>query len=305
MRKQWAVWVVGVLTVGCSSDQRDYGSSTTGGAGGGGASSDGGTRAGSAGTASSGAAGSSNGSGGDGNGGSTNTEAGTGGTVGGSAPGEAGAAGDDPMGEGGEAGQPSTPMCGNGKKDAGEACDNGAENGLELLRCAPDCSRVIVAKHIKLGNEVSNGRLQPNPVAIADATCPVGYKALFAFGAVRRATTSANKVSNPIDWVIQPYTQYVATTENPLWLTDSVALLGVRNGAFVGLENAVDGATQVMLTGMKADWTTLGTDNCNGWSASQGDGKHYGFALSKTIGFLYDDATITCEGVASFYCVEQ
>lgn len=301
MRKQWAVWVVGVLVVSCGSEDRQFGSSTGGGAGAGGFANDGGTRAGGgAGLASGGAAGSSSG----GDGGSTITEAGTGGSAG-EASGEAGAAGHDTMGEGGAAGQPSMPMCGNGTKEAGEACDDGAENGLELLRCAPDCSRVIVAKHIMLGTERSNGNLQPNPVATADATCPVGYKAMFGYGSVRRATTSANKVSNPIDWVIQPYTQYVTLTENPIWLTDSVALLGVRNGAFVGLENAIDGATQVMLTGLKADWTTLGTNNCNGWTSPTGDEKHYGFASSKSIDFLYGESTSGCNYTASFYCIEQ
>ena len=86
-------------------------------------------------------------------------------------------------------------------------------NGLELLRCAPDCSGIIQSKRIKFGPERAGGNLQPNPVATADASCPVGYKALFAYAAVRRATTSPNKVANSIDWVIHPYTYYVTATE--------------------------------------------------------------------------------------------
>jgi hypothetical protein len=195
-------------------------------------------------------------------------------------------------------------VCGDGDVGPSETCDKGAENGFELLRCAPDCSRIIQIKHLKLSPERMGGNLQPNPVATADASCPVGYKALFAYAAVRRATTSPNKVANPIDWVIQPYTYYVNEAENPVWLTDDVALLGVRMGAFSPLKNQIGGTTSVVLTGLNGDWTTLGADNCGGW-ANNAYSKHYGFAFNQDIGFLYSDDVLSCDAVVNFYCVEQ
>jgi hypothetical protein len=153
-------------------------------------------------------------------------------------------------------------VCGDGDVGPGEKCDEGAANGLGLLKCAPDCSRMIVKKKIVVSTVLPDGGyLGPNPVAKADSFCPQGYKALFVFGDTRRATTSANEVKNPIDWVISPYTYYYNSQSNPLWLTDSVALLGVRNGTFLALENPVSIISDVSVSGLAADWTTLGVTN--------------------------------------------
>src|SRR4051794_39739893 len=46
-------------------------------------------------------------------------------------------------------------------------------------------------KHIIVSPEVQGEKLQPNPVAFADAQCPAGFKALFGYGSSRRATTVA------------------------------------------------------------------------------------------------------------------
>jgi hypothetical protein len=154
--------------------------------------------------------------------------------------------------------------------------------------------------------QVDGGDLDPDPVATADAACPEGYKALFAYGAYRRATTTANKVANPVDWVVQPYTYYVNENEQPIWITDDVALLGMRDGEFVGLENSISGMTLTVFTGLKADWTTLATDNCEGWSLGTSSySKHYGFAYDSGIEFLYSDDVSVCDGSSAFYCVEQ
>jgi hypothetical protein len=198
-------------------------------------------------------------------------------------------------------------VCGDGDVGPGEKCDEGAANGLGLLKCAPDCSRTIVKKQIVVSQEQMGSNFEPNPVAHADAACPPNYKALFVFGDARRATTSANEITNPVDWVLAPYTYYYNAHSNPVWLTDAVALLGVRNGAFVGLENPVrEIITAYAVTGLAADWTTLGKQNCSGWSKLGGGvDKSVGFTFGVDITFLVDSDLTDCSSAASFYCVEQ
>lgn len=199
-------------------------------------------------------------------------------------------------------------ICGDGDVGPSEKCDEGAENGLGLLKCAPDCSRVIVQKQIVVSTFQPTGIFGGvNPVDFADSQCPANHKALFAFGNIRRATTIGNKVMNPIDWVLTPYTYYYNAQSNPVWLTDGVALLGVRNGTFVGLENPVrPNVTTNSLTGLTADWTTLGSDNCNGWTSIQtAANRSQGWSFATDISFIVDAGLGSCAFEYVLYCVEQ
>ena len=199
-------------------------------------------------------------------------------------------------------------ICGDGDVGPEENCDEGAENGLGLLKCAPDCSRVIVDKQIVISSQMPNGSFGgANPVDFADSHCPAGYKALFAFGNLRRATTVGNEVTNPVDWVLAPYTYYYNSQSNPVWLTDDVALLGVRDGAFVGLENPIRPlVTENSISGLTADWTTLGSDNCNGWTnLNSGSNKSVGWTFADDISFIVDATLSSCSASAVLYCVEQ
>ena len=163
---------------------------------------------------------------------------------------------------------------------------------------------MIRVKHVIFSpKQAPNAQLAPNPVASADATCPAGYKAFFVFGTSRRATTTAFKVENSIDWVIQPYTYYYNSEEKPVWLTDSVALLGVRNGNFTTLENRIAGYIAYVASGLNADYTTLATDNCQSWTAL-GYNMSYGLAGETSSRFI-TDATVECSNEVWFYCVEQ
>lgn len=197
-------------------------------------------------------------------------------------------------------------VCGDGDVGPDENCDEGAENGLGLLKCAPDCSRTIVKKKIVVSQQQPDGNFGPNPVVLADSLCPQNYKALFVFGDARRATTSANEVKNPIDWVVAPYTYYYNAESNPIWLTDAVALLGIRHGAFIGIENPVSGVTEWSLTGLAADWTSLGKNNCGGWSSiNTGPNKSVGWFFATDILFIVNGDLSSCASPGRFYCVEQ
>lgn len=194
-------------------------------------------------------------------------------------------------------------VCGDGDKGPSEACDDGAENRLALLHCAPDCSRVVNIKHVVFSpKSLPNGNLAPNPVAAADSTCPEGYKALFSYGKTRRATTTPFRAQNAVDWVLQPYTYYYSSYEKPVWLTDAVPLLGVRNGQFTAFENRVDSIIAYVATGLNSDYTTLVGDDCQGWS---GVGRmSYGLVGETSGGFVAKD-TVECSGEIWFICVEQ
>jgi hypothetical protein len=196
-------------------------------------------------------------------------------------------------------------VCGDGDQGPGEGCDDGAENGLTLLACAPDCSRIIEAKHIVVSPEMQGEKLQPNPVAHADAQCPSGFKALFGYGNERRATTIPFGNANAVDWVLRPYTYYVNTSENLIWLTRETPLLGVESGAFVGLTNPISQYTLAIISNLNPDGTLLETDNCEGWSGvDETFSTHIGLPLASDSGFL-DYTVLACGYLVAFYCVEQ
>jgi len=203
-------------------------------------------------------------------------------------------------------------VCGDGDQGPDEGCDNGPNNDLLLGSCAPDCSWIIEKKYIIVSRTVEpDASLAPDVVGAADSHCPSGYKAMIAYSTVRRATAAANSVTNPIDWVLRPYTYYFNEEENPVWLTQSVALLGVENGRFTGLENPIlPFAYPVFeITGMNADWTTLsgGEENCYGWTnGNVGIDGFHGWAGATDSEFLmYVYQPVSCGYESHFYCVEQ
>jgi hypothetical protein len=222
--------------------------------------------------------------------------------------GRGGSGGRDAGGDGGNGDAGSADpgaFCGNGRIEEDEACDDGEDNGLGLERCAPDCSRVIRIKHIVIGDPMENEYLQPDPIAKVDATCPSGYKALFSYGTDRRATTVPFKIVNPIDWALQPYTYYVNEYENLVWITRDVALLGVEDGAFVGLENPISNTTYAFVANINVDGTSLTGQNCNGWSSvNTGGTKLIGLGLMTDEGYLALQE-LECGYQVLVYCIEQ
>lgn len=249
-------------------------------------------------------------------------------------------------------GEPADPYCGDGNVDPGEECDLGGDNALtaecrpdcnlarcgdgdvwqggegcddgdgnnvlEVGACAPDCSRVIEEKVITGGNFiVGGGDFGNNPVAFVDSTCDPGYAAMFSVAGIREASESPYTGDGGIDWVLQPFTAYVNTDGELVWITDETPLLGVRAGDPVPLEAPVFLENDFMvryISGMNANWTTSGSNTCNGWSSDlETDEVRYGDVTS-TVDFL-SDATTECDGwgpsngfflnLTCVYCVEQ
>ena len=105
--------------------------------------------------------------------------------------------------------------------------------------------------------------------------------------------------------MLEPYTYYYNVLENPIWLTRDVPLLGVEDGAFVGLENPISETSYVFVSNLNIDGTTLGTDNCQGWSQiNTGYSKRVGMGLDTDEGYLFS-STLMCGYQVLVYCVEQ
>jgi hypothetical protein len=198
-------------------------------------------------------------------------------------------------------------VCGDGDQGPSEGCDEGANNDFALGACAPDCSRLIEVKFIKFSaTGAASGNFGPMKVAAADSHCEAGYKAMFAFGNVRRATTIPLQSSGAVDWVVRPYTYYYNVNNEPVFLTDDVPLIGVRGGQYVGIETAVAFVTGPVITNVSTNYLTLQTRNCQNWSSATSGLLTYGVPFELDDGFIDSDAFgIDCNTQFFFYCVEQ
>ncbi len=207
-------------------------------------------------------------------------------------------------------------VCGDGIVSSDEVCDDGDDNSTELGACAPDCSAIVEARVITLSYGYSaNGNLGGHMASQgADSRCESaglpGYKAIFADGIGRRATTTPYAGDGQIDWVLRPWTRYVREDGELVWVTDTSALLGVRDGAPQDLVNPIDatGTTAFAVTGLRATWVANTTDDCNGWT-SNGDflDREDGDPRSISAGAFLDNPAGDTDCVVStvVYCVEQ
>ena len=172
-------------------------------------------------------------------------------------------------------GNPVVEACGDGQLDEGEHCDDGPANGVQTGDCAPDCSafiheRVIVVSEVDYDSAFAFG--SDAVIPILDAGCEAefgaGARALFAYGDERRASVGANAGDGAIDWVLDPWTRYLNDQGQLVWLTESVALLGVDgNGTPHDFEHAlwVYPENNPVITGLNTDWTTQDDADCGGW----------------------------------------
>lgn len=197
-------------------------------------------------------------------------------------------------------------VCGDGDRGPREACDSGTNTGANLGDCAPDCSKVVDAKRIVVSMTTTTGNLGATPVATADSLCPAMYRALFATGTTRRATTMPNASVGAVDWVVRPWTQYRNASDQVIWQTGEVPLLGVQGGAFTALMNPISASSGGAFTGLAQNWTTLEQNNCSGWTiASSFVSKNIGIVTSTTVGFINNGGLQSCDFANHFYCVEQ
>jgi len=197
--------------------------------------------------------------------------------------------------------------------DAGEECDDGDDNGVELGDCSPDCSafvaeRVIVAAEDNYSSAFAFG--SPTVVGVLDAGCATefgaGALALFAHGDERRASASPYAGDDAVDWVLQPWTRYLNDAGELIWLTESIPLLGVdAEGGLHDLDHEIwiYPENNPAFTGMNANWTTQEDAACDGWTSVAGGPMASGNPWLLTGSFLRLPGMSTCGNSRGVYCV--
>jgi len=198
------------------------------------------------------------------------------------------------------------PFCGDGKRNGAEACDGGGSDVVQLGACNPECTAYYEKKFIRLSN--NNYSTDLGGPSGADAKCRAEFgstwKALLV-GGNRRATVTPNRGDMQSDWVLSKYTYYYNAQDQLIWTTDSVNLLGVRNGNRVNLYADVFALTgRYPWAGFAPDWTTLedGTEasqgTCDGWTQTDG---HASFITPD----FQVAANEACGSTSAILCVEQ
>jgi hypothetical protein len=163
------------------------------------------------------------------------------------------------------------PFCGDGIVNGPEVCDNGGTGSTDLGACNPECSGYYEKKTIKPTSQLYGTNLG-GPTG-ADGICQSefgnGWKALLVGGS-RRATLTPFKGDASQDWVIQKYTYYYNLSDQLLWRTDDVPLLGVHAGKREAIYADAFSPGNYPWTGWASDWTTIPDNDaggtCGGWT---------------------------------------
>jgi hypothetical protein len=205
----------------------------------------------------------------------------------------------------------SASCCGDGVVGGSERCDAGVSGNTGLGACNPECSGFYEKKFIRytIGDQFP-GSLG-GPVG-ADQLCRSrfgnGYKALLVGGG-RRATVTPLRGDGQTDWVIKKYTHYYNDGDQLLWITDSAALLGVRDGMRLNIfADAFPIDRQYPWGGYDSGWKTEPdpsgpsdfSGTCMGWTVSTDEAQG-------TFPFrdLTRAATEPCSSGQPLLCAEQ
>jgi hypothetical protein len=190
-----------------------------------------------------------------------------------------------------------------------EKCDGGATGSTALGACNPECSGFYEKKLLRITQGGYSGNLGGPQGAdqICQAAIGNGWKALIVGGG-RRATVTPLKGDAQNDWVIRKYTYYYNDSDQFVWRTDSVALLGVRDGQRMNLyADAFDGSSgKYPWGGYDNNWVevpendTAGTEagTCYGWTTVVANGT---FPLADLTMGRYEP----CTSAVPLLCVQQ
>jgi len=198
------------------------------------------------------------------------------------------------------------PRCGDDKvNDVSEVCDEGANNGFAVGGCNPACSGLVTVKRI-LATSMYMFAGALGGVEDAEIICRTEFgsqfRSMLVDGKTRIASRTPYKGDGQLDWVLNPYTRYVNSSGDLIWTTDSVALLGVRDGKSASLVGPIrPGGYALAWAGVEADWTSSAA-NCEQWQSEMRDSHGNAIRLeSQTLTF----EPATCDLQLSLVCVER
>ena len=201
------------------------------------------------------------------------------------------------------------PFCGDGFRNGIEKCDNAASGVTDLGACNPECTGYYEKKRILPTSSIFPTNL--GGIAGADAKCAaqfgLGWKALLV-GGTRRATVTPFLGDQPLDWVLQKYRYYYNWSNELIWRTDDVPLLGVHDGKRENIYASLFTGGNFPWAGFNVDWTTFDDSlsastnqgTCNGWT-SVSDTADGSFILAD----LSLSASEQCGGSSFILCAEQ
>jgi hypothetical protein len=127
------------------------------------------------------------------------------------------------------------------------------------------------------------------------------WKAMLVDGTNRRACSFANcpsGISENHNWVLKPNAAYVRPSGTLIGNTNDRALLTFP------LSNSIGESVVQPWTGLNTDWTTDGTNNCNGWTNAGSYTGAYGQDINSDAGAIRFDSSM-CASARPLYCVEQ
>jgi len=205
----------------------------------------------------------------------------------------------------------SAPFCGDGVRNGAEACDDRSSGSTALGACNPECTGYYEKKFIRRTFHFDDYSTNLGDISGADMKCAKefgdGWKALLV-GASRRATVTPCAGDQQLDWVIRKYTHYYNSSNELIWRTDGVSLLGVRDGKRVNTyAPAFPSSGTYPWSGYKSDWTTFDDSSsattyqgtCNSWTSVSGG---WGSFIQPD---LMNPASEACGATAFILCVEQ
>jgi hypothetical protein len=175
------------------------------------------------------------------------------------------------------------PYCGDNIKNGPEKCDGGGSGSTALGACNPECTGFYEKRFIYRTNQTYATNM--GGISGADGICVAEFGAQFKallVGGSRRATVTPLVGDGQQDWVIHKYTHYYNASDQLIWRTDGIALLGVREGQRMNLYASVydAGAGIYAWGGYSSDWATLADKTCSGWTLGTMAGDPFSAAFS-------------------------